>query len=401
MLKHWLWLTTRRGIGTRGRAALLRLFGTAEKIYEMNNAQFLEAEGFDRRWLEALNDKSLADAERILLQCDEKDIRLLTYAHPAYPERLKNIPDPPAVLYYQGSLPDFDNEACIGIIGSRKCSAYGLLHAKQFSKLISASGGIVVSGGARGIDTMALRGALDSPMPVVCVLGSGLDIVYPPENRFLFKEVRSHGCLISEYPPGTPPDRGNFPVRNRLISGLSLGVLIVEAPERSGALITANHALEQGRDVFAIPGNIGVKQCEGSNRLLREGAAMVENGWDVLSQYTHLFPTKLADARSREVLERLYSIRYECALPVYSPVTINDDGKKTADAPVKTTNQALSAEEQTVFDLLSDHAITADELVAQSNLPSQRVLAALTMLQIKGLAEKRPGNRYSRTAGTL
>ena len=149
MLKHWIWLTNRPGIGVHGRAALLRLFGTAEQIYRMKESEYLAAEGFDRRWLEGLLDKSLDEAEKILTQCDNKEIRLLTYADPAYPNRLKNIVDPPALLYYRGTLPDIDREAVIAVVGSRRCSAYGLLHAKQFSKLIASSGGIVVSGAQR------------------------------------------------------------------------------------------------------------------------------------------------------------------------------------------------------------------------------------------------------------
>lgn len=380
---------------------MLRLFGTAERIYEMTERDYLHAEGFERRWLEALLDKSLDGAEQILAACDEQDIRLVNYAEPAYPERLKNIADPPALLYYKGSLPDFDNEAVICVVGSRKCSAYGLLHAKQFSKLISASGGIVVSGGARGIDSMALMGALDSAMPVVCVLACGLDIVYPPENRDLFREVAAHGCLMSEYPPGTPPERRNFPVRNRLLSGLSLGVLVVEAPDRSGALITANCALDQGRDVFAIPGNLGVKQCEGSNRLLREGAMMVDNGWELLREYLHLFPDKLSDGRKREARERLYQQRFCNAPPVYTPV-VNVEVKALADnaddslySDKAETVPALTGDEAQVFAQLTATPILADELVARTGIPAQRLLAALTMLQIKGLVEKKAGNRYA------
>ena len=256
-------------------------------------------EGFEARWLEGVLDKDLSAAEQILVDCDDKDIHIVCYHMDEYPDRLRSLPDAPPVLYYRGSLPNFDDEAAIAVVGTRKCSAYGLLHAKQFSRLIAASGGMIVSGGARGIDTMALRGALDSMMPVACVLGCGVDVVYPPENRFLFRDIVAHGCLLSEYPPGTRPDRGNFPARNRIISGLSVGVLVIEAPEQSGALITAQHALEQGRDVFAIPGNIGVKNNEGTNRLLREGAQMVTDGWELLSNYTYLFPGKLADARRR------------------------------------------------------------------------------------------------------
>ena len=404
MLKHWIWLTRRKGVGTRGCAQLLRLYGTAERIYELRERDYAGTEGFERHWLEGLLDKSLDEPERILTECDNKGISLLTYADEAYPVRLKNIADPPAVLYYRGTLPRFDEEVTVGVVGSRRCSAYGLLHAKQFSKLIAASGGIVVSGGARGIDTMALRGALDSTMPVVCVLGCGVDVVYPRENKTLFREIEQHGCLLSEYPPNTPPERGNFPVRNRLISGLSLGVLVVEAPEKSGALITAEHALEQGRDVFAIPGNIGVKHCEGSNRLLREGAIMVENGWEVLRDYQPLYPDKLSDGRSMESMHRLFQARYQKALPVFSPVMIDDRGdKKAVDNPApkhysdeKENRPALSADEEKLLSTLTDKPLHADVLVSESGLPAQRVMAALTLLQIKGLACKLAGNYYQR-----
>ncbi|MBO2527150.1 MAG: DNA-protecting protein DprA [Clostridiales bacterium] len=404
MHKHWVWLTTRKGIGTRGRAALLELYGTAEHIYELKEADYLHTEGFDRRWLESLLDKSLDDAEEILRDCDNEEIDLLTYAEAAYPKRLKNITDPPALLYFKGSLPDFDSEAAIAVVGSRRCSAYGLMHAKQFGRQIANSGGLVISGGARGIDTMALKGALDSSMPVVSVMGCGLDVDYPRENHFLFQKVAQHGCLLSEYPPKTRPDRGNFPVRNRIISGLSLGVLVVEAPERSGALITADLALQQGRDVFAIPGNIGVKHCSGSNRLIREGAYMVEDGWEVLREYTYLFPDKLSDGRSKEAMQRIFQSRYGMALPVYSPVTISDEGdKKVVDNPAgktysdeKEATAALSGDESAVYALLSEQPIHCDELTAKSGMQSRNVTAALTLLQIKGLAEKLAGNYYKR-----
>ena len=399
MLKHWIWLTNRPGIGVHGRAALLRLFGTAEQIYRMKESEYLAAEGFDRRWLEGLLDKSLDEAEKILTQCDNKEIRLLTYADPAYPNRLKNIVDPPALLYYRGTLPDIDREAVIAVVGSRRCSAYGLLHAKQFSKLIASSGGIVVSGGARGIDSMALSGALDSEMPVLCVLGCGVDVVYPPENRGLFRQIESHGCILSEFKPGTRPDRGNFPVRNRILSGLALGVLVVEAPEKSGALITANQALEQGRDVFAIPGNIGVKSCEGSNRLIRDGAIVVENGWEVLREYRHLFPDKLSDGRSREAMERSFMARFGRPAPVYTPVVLEEpkkviDNSEAAKYSDEKEQPQLVGDEAAVYAVLSAEPTLADDLVAQTKLPAQKVAAALTMLQIKKLAVKQPGNRY-------
>ena len=404
MLKHWIWLATRKGVGTRGRASLLRLFGTAEHVYALTKEQCKETKGFRERWLEPILDKDLAEAEQILVQCDNHGISVLTYADEAYPTRLKNIADPPALLYYRGTLPRFDEEAVIAVVGTRSCSAYGLLHAKQFSKLIAASGGIVVSGGARGNDTMALRGALDSAMPVVCVLGCGLDIAYPRENKWLFREVEMHGCMISEYPPGTPPSAQNFPPRNRIMSGLSLGVLVIEAPKGSGALITANQALEQGRDVYTIPGNIGTKQCEGNNELLRDGAALVMDGWDLLSNYEHMFPDKLADGRSRNTLENIFTLRYNMRLPVYSPLLMHElDDKKSVDIPAKNTYiekrelpANLQEDEKMILALLTNEPTHVDELVAASKLPSQKVTAALTMLQIKQLAEKCGANYFVR-----
>lgn len=401
MNEHWIWLAERRGIGARSRAALLRMFGTAERIYALTAEQCRRTENFDERWLASLMDKSLDHAKELLRKCDEHGIRILTYADEAYPERLRNIVDPPTLLYYRGEIPDIDNEAVIAVVGSRRCSTYALLHSRQFAHRIASSGGIVVSGGARGIDTMALYGALDSYMPVICVMGCGLDINYPRENKELFQKVACHGCLISEYPPGTPPIGSNFPVRNRILSGLSLGVLVVEASARSGALITANHALEQGRDVYAIPSQIGLRHSEGSNRLIREGAEMVENGWEILKGYRYLFPDKLSDGNRRESVERELKRKLAAAQRVYAPIAIDDGGKKDVDNPANSAysdecQEKLSQDERVVLSHLSQELVAVDKLIEACELPTQRVLAALTMLQIKHLALKLPGNFYQR-----
>jgi DNA processing protein len=400
MLKHWIWLTRCRGVGTVGCAKLLRIFGTAERIYELTETQCMQTEGFDRRWLEGILDKDTSDAERILQECDNQGIQLMVYSDNAYPERLRNIADPPAVLYYKGTFPDFDQEAVIGIVGTRRCSAYGMLQSKQFSNLIANSGGIVVSGGARGIDTMALGGALDSLMPVVCVLGCGVDVVYPRENARLFQAVCQHGCLISEYPPGTPAVGTHFPVRNRIISGLSVGILVVEAPEKSGALITANLALEQGRDVYTIPANIGAKHGAGSNRLLQEGATAVLDGWEVMENYLHLFPDKLADGRSRKSGQMLYQTRFGASLPVYSPIRqLDGEERKAVEKPpqkVQTDSKNLSAEEETVLDAMDLEPLHLDVIIERSAMAPARVLATLTMLQIKGKVAKLGGNYFNR-----
>lgn len=404
MLVHWIWLTMLDGVGIRGQCELLRLFGSAENIYCLTRQQCENTEGFQRKWLDPVLNKDLSSAQKVMIDCDNQDIRVLPIYDELYPDRLRNIPEPPIVIYYRGTMPRVDEEAAIAIVGTRKCSAYGLLYAKQFSKLIANSGGVVISGGARGIDTMALQGALDSAVPVLCVLGAGIDRPYPQENRWLFREVERHGCLITEYPPGTPPNKGNFPRRNRIMSGLSVGVLVVEAPLGSGALITANFALEQGRDVYTIPGNLGLAQCEGSNELLRDGAQLAINGWDVLQNYQHLFPGKLVDGRNKSALEKLFEARYGMSLPVYSPVFHADpNDKKAVDNQKESTYSMdkepptdLSEDEKAVYDLLGDEPQHLDEIVASGSLPSARVMAAMTMLQIKQLAEKQGANYFVR-----
>ncbi|MBE6984900.1 MAG: DNA-protecting protein DprA [Ruminococcaceae bacterium] len=404
MLIHWIWLATRNGIGSRGQASLLRMFGTAENIYSLTMEQCVTTEGFMKSWLEPVLDKDLSEADKILSSCDDFGVSVLTYADPLYPKRLRNISDPPTVLYYRGKLTNLDDEVPIAIIGTRQCSTYGLLHAKQFSKLIANSGGIVVSGGARGIDTMAIKGGLDSSMPVICVIGTAIDNYYPKENIWLFREVERHGCVISEYPPGAKTYRSSFPQRNRIISGLSVGALVIEAPKGSGALITASHALEQGRDVYTIPGNIGVKHYEGNLDLLRDGAMLVTNGWEVLENYVHLYPGKLADGRQKENLEVIFASRYGLSLPIYSPAfTLPESDKKDVDIPPQTTYikekeppKDLPEEENAIYKLLSDEPQHMDQIVAQSDMETSRVISALTMLQIKQLAEKQSGNYFVR-----
>lgn len=399
MLEHWIWLTTRKGIGTYGRASLIRDFETAERIYDASESELRDSGINKRDILDTLMDKSLDEAYDILMECKVKGIEILTYADEIYPQRLREIPDPPMVLYYKGVFPAVDHEAVIGIVGTRRSTLYGLLYAKEFGKAIACGGAVVVSGGARGIDSMALKGALEGQTPVICVLGSGLDVIYPRENADLFFEIQKHGCLISEFRPGTKGFGHNFPIRNRIISGLSLGVLVVEAPERSGALNTAHHALEQGRDVFAIPGNIGTQSSAGSNRLLREGAIMVESGWDVLSEYLSLFPGKLFDPKKADTMNAIISSRYSYTLPVYTPVIENPFRQKRIDNPEKKTYSdeivkpaSLSDNEEKVYSFVSEQSIHADQLVAQCGLPVSQVTAALTTLQIKGLICKLPGN---------
>lgn len=429
MLKHWIWLTQRPGIGTHGRAALLRLFGTAERIYAMGEREYRDTTGFEMRWLESLLDKSTDEAERVLIACDDLGIQLLTYADTRYPERLRNIPDPPAVLYYKGTFPDFDHEAAIAVVGSRRCSAYGLMYAKRFGRQIANCGGLVVSGGARGIDTMATYGAMDASAPVVAVMGCGLDINYPRENKGLFEDMARRGCLISEYPPGTPPNGRHFPVRNRIISGLCAAVLIVEAPIRSGALITAERALDQGREVFVLPGSVNDPHCAGSNRLLRDGGAqLVLDPMDIVHALAGLLRQKPDGEHIREIYLREsggqepseVKERSEVKKPPASrqqdpweelrlrrqkqekePPRAPEKPRREKNEPYtptmeeilarpKPTLRDISGDELLVAQVMQQGAKNPDDIIRMSGLPPSRALSALTMLEMDGLVKGSP-----------
>ena len=247
MLKYWLWLTTRKGLGARGAYLVARHFSSPQAAYFADPKAYEAIDGL--RDPSALMDKNLNEAEKILRQCYDQSISILTLQDAAYPQRLLAVDDPPLVLYYKGTLPDFDSNPVIGVVGTRKYTPYGYSAAKKLGHEIASCGGIVVSGGAKGIDTMALESALAAGGVTVAVLAGGLDKYYPAVNTPLFRKMCNTGCLISEYPPGTPANNWHFPIRNRIISGIANGLLVVEAPAKSGALISARHAMEQGRDV--------------------------------------------------------------------------------------------------------------------------------------------------------
>ena len=227
MLLHWIWLAHRPGVSDRMKVRLLQHFRDPEDIYFADEESYRHIDGMTAEAAAGLKDKTLTDAENILETCRQERIHMLTFQDAAYPSKLKNIPDPPVLLYYKGQLPDLDALPVIGVVGTRKASAYGMQTAKRMGYQIARCGGIVVSGMAYGIDGMAMSGALTAGQMTIGVLGCGVDIVYPLSNRALFRDVEDYGCIFSEFAPGTPPAKWTFPKRNRIISGLSNGVLVV------------------------------------------------------------------------------------------------------------------------------------------------------------------------------
>ena len=396
-LKYWVWLTTLPGLGQRTKLQLLEHFASPEEIYFAPEEELLLAEGVTKTQCALLADKSLDRAEKVLEDCAKDGQFLLTMDDAAYPARLRNIYDPPLLLYGKGSLPLFDEEVAVTVVGTRSCTPYGVKAASELGYELAKQGALLVSGMAKGIDGEALRGALRAGGFTAAVLGSGADVVYPAANRRLYEDIAATGVILSEYPPGTEPRGEHFPVRNRLLSALSVATLVVEAPERSGALITAATALEQGREVFAVPGPFDAPMSRGCNGLIREGAGLVCEAWDVLSFYESRYPHKLRllraklpplpkgapEAESGEPAKPVEEAPPAPALPV---LDISQDPGGLTDDQIA----VLSVLHTDIPTLTDDAAILAD-------LPVRRVLSALTVLEIDGYVCRQGARSFLRT----
>ena len=398
-LKYWVWLTTLPGLGQRTKLQLLEHFASPEEVYFAPEEELLLAEGITKAHTALLADKSLERAEQVLADCAKDGQFILTMDDTLYPDRLRNIYDPPLLLYGKGSLPLFDEEVAVTVVGTRSCTPYGVRAASELGYELSKQGALLVSGMAKGIDGEALKGALRAGGFTAAVLGGGADVVYPAANRRLYEDIAATGVILSEYPPGTEPRGDHFPVRNRLLSALSVATLVVEAPEKSGALITAATALEQGREVFAVPGPFDAPMSRGCNALIREGAGLVCEAWDVLTYYESRFPHKLRPLRAK--------------LP---PLPKGAEQESDAPAvPVEPQAPAPSAPVLPVLDISNDPAGLTDDQIAVlsvlhtdtptltddaailTDLPVRRVLSALTVLEIDGYVCRQGARSFLRT----
>ena len=407
-LKYWVWLSSCDGVGSATAGALIKHFQTPENVFNADNSELREIVGVKLSDISALNNKNLAKADNILAVCHEKGFSIVTIQDAAYPDRLRNIFNPPVLIYLNGKLPEVDEEATIAVVGTRNCTPYGISKAGELGCELGKLGFIVVSGLAKGVDAAAMRGAMRGGGKVIGVIGSGLDIIYPYENRELFEDTVNNGAIISEYPPGTPPVPGHFPSRNRIVSGLSVGIAVIEAPKKSGALITAAAALEQGRDVFAMPGNVDAKTCEGSNNLLREGAIPLLSVDDIVNEYAGLFPDRVLPDGQTSTLKSGSGISLTKSSPVHDTDKAfvvdpeQPDTKKVIDNITSTeyidlnnTLQGLTGDEETIARVLGVLTLNTDEIIASSGLPAQRVLTSLTMLEIKGIVLRTSGQHFS------
>lgn len=385
-LTYWLWLSELQGLSNQTRLALLQRFETPERVFFADPEELLLTEGITRQQAAVLSDHRLDAARKIQEDCHRLHIRILTLHDAEYPGRLKNIYDPPILLYIKGRMPVLDEEVAIAVVGTRGCTPYGEGCAKKLGHELAASGAVVVSGLAKGIDAAAAHGALLAGGTVVGVVGNGLDIRYPYESRFLYDDVAASGVLVSEYPPGSEPAGWHFPARNRILSGLCVGTLVVEAPLRSGALITADTALEQGRDIFAVPGPIEAPASAGCNRLIQQGALLVTAAEDILREYEGRYPQKL---RPRAYTEPPKPVGYQARQmtepkPVLPSFSLGENQPELTDDQIEILRQ------------LGEEPLHVDDIIELTGIPTRRVLSALTVLEIENLVKQHSGKCYAR-----
>ncbi|MBO4914061.1 MAG: DNA-processing protein DprA [Oscillospiraceae bacterium] len=399
-IKYWVWLSEREGLPRRMALLLLEHFGSPENVYYADAEEYLHVEGMTRQLAERLEDKSTAEADRILGECERLGLRVLTMQDADYPVRLRNIYEPPCLLYVLGRLPEIDEEAAIAMVGTRSATPYGVKVAEEMAYTLARQGALIVSGAAYGIDSASHRGALRAGAKTVAVLGCGIDVVYPSGNGQLYRDIAAVGALMSEYPPGTPAIGAHFPVRNRIISGLCVATLVVEAPERSGALITANTALEQGREVFAVPGPIDAPMSRGCNRLIADGAAALAAGsLDILRELEARYPHKL-HIKETELPKTLGSRPKNELSAEKRKKADRDDGagEERAQLPkldLGKDGAGFSDDQICVLRKLAEGELQSDDLIEAVGLPTRRVLSALTMLQVDGYVTDNGGKRFS------
>ena len=436
-----IWFALRCGIASKEFQPLLETYGSPYDLFNADESEIRAlpcSEGLKARLL----DKSLAEATRIMEYCEANGVGILFFHDEEYPASLRPLRDPPILLYYRGRLPELSRRLCISVVGTRSMSEYGKRMAYKIGYELASAGTVVVSGMALGNDSVATAGAIAAGGQTLAVLGCGIDIVYPREHERLAGEILRRGAVMTEYPPATPPEGRNFPIRNRIISGLSQGTVVVEGDLKSGSLITAKTAILQGRDIYAFPGNVGETNSAGTNQLISDGAAIVLRARDVLENYTFLYRDALdmarllkAETRSEpddEVLARLgVSLRVtspkkpkpkafgdtEISVPTAGdrqersptprPRTAPKKRQEEASAPPPVSVPAdgdaserilknLTETQQRIFAVLPlDHAVPID-YVTREGFTVGEVMAAMTILEINGLTVTLPGGLYAR-----
>lgn len=380
--RYWVWAQTALGISPSIKTdEIVSYFGNAEDLYFAGEYEWRLSGIFTAGQLEKLKSTDLSRAQSIVAECEKYHIDIVTPDDGNYPSMLFKLPNLPLVLYVRGSLDCLKNKITIAIVGARHASDNGAKIARALSSSLCRSGAVIVSGAAKGIDFAAHTGALDANGKTVAVLGCGFGANYLPENEPLRRAVATNGALVTEYPPRTPANSYNFPFRNRIISGLSYGTIVIEANDKSGSLRTVGHAVDQGRDVFAVPGDITASINMGTNRLLRDGAKPVFNAMDVLEEYAIRYP-ELLD------IEKIEASLQIDELP---------ETRKTEEKPVfrkPAAPQEISEKAKLIFEAFSSETMQAEELILKTGLSTVDFLSAMTELEILGYIEPLAGKNY-------
>lgn len=410
-----LWIALAEIFGARSPVflPLLDRFGTPEGIFAADRAELAKtAPGLGEGTLSRLaRGPAHTDAARILTWCRRNGVRVLAFGEPGYPRAFRSLPEPPVTVYCRGYIPEGEADFSVGVVGTRRADEYGANTAYKLSFELAAAGAVIVSGMAEGIDGIAAAAALDAGGRTVAVLGCGIDIAYPKHHARLMREIAEHGAVLSEYAPGTRPNGWNFPVRNRLISALSGGLLVVEAGERSGALITAKYALLQGKALFAVPGDITKERSAGTNRLLEEGAHMVCDTEDILTHFRFLYRGAVQDAALLQA--RHYSDLSAERLRAHGMRAVADVEEKKPRRPARALPgtlpapatrpaygekdlSALTEEQKQLYNTLPDAPFSLDALTGNGTSAGE-LAAAMTLFELYGLVSARPGGLYEKT----
>lgn len=361
-IKYWVWLNTIPGLGSKRFTQLINKYGEPKVIWDLPDEELKRSSFIPSVIInQIINQKIKNEVDEHMERIYKNNIKVLTINDDLYPAFLKNIHDPPIVIYVKGTL--IKEEKAVAVVGSRSASSYGLKMAEIISSELAKCDITVISGMARGIDSSAHIGALKSGGRTIAVLGCGLDITYPPENYKLMRRIEESGCVLSEYVPGVAPFSQNFPARNRIISGISMGVVVIEANEKSGSLITADFALEQGREVFAVPGNLSSPNSIGTNKLIKDGAKIVTCIEDILEE-----------------------------INVFRNTTINIFEQKELEKA--RIFKDLDPDERILAECLFSEPMHIDAIIEKSGLGIKTINAILVMLELKGCIDQLPGKIF-------
>ncbi len=396
-VRYWLWLQNVLGCA-KSFKSIIEEFGSVKALYDANILDYKMSPSLTQRNVDALACTNIACADNIIDTCKRNGWQIIDYDDEAYPKRLKEIPDPPSVIYVDGELPDIDGTAVIGIVGTRRASDYSAAVTDIMSRGCTDAGALVISGGALGIDSQAHLSALSAGGKTVAVLGSGFGDSYLKSNKALRDRIRENGALITEFPPFTRASKVTFPQRNRIISGLSIGVLVVEAGIRSGSLITADCALEQGRDVFAVPASILSPAFAGTNKLIDNGAIVATKPLTIVETYANQFESidTFKVKSVEEYMKTAYSKNANSPTPVPPSFDVSA-GTRDIRSEREVAAGNLKGDLLTVYSCLNQSFENIDFIISNTQLPSSRVLSALTQLELMGLAVGTSGRRYKKS----